>query len=232
MPPTKKRTRAAGPSPRKRAETNLKRYDALMLWMEGHLGFEEIGRRLGVSRARAHQLAKEGMEEFSRERHDLSDYARDRELGVVEMEIREAVEYLAKACTLCKGAASGVMKRCDHCQGTTFEPKTAADPCLQCNGQGVSGDWCRRCKATGNFYPPELRLGAIDRIQRSSDRRAKLLKLYTEAPPDLPYERDFYAELERLTDEELMREIEMLRVPVADKPKRRKSEDEAVALEE
>jgi hypothetical protein len=207
-------SRAPGGGPRKMAEVEIMRRDALVLKTEGHLTFSEIGTRLGVTRQRAHQLFTEALQDVVSERRELAEYALDEELLLIAMEIRHMVEIAARPCDVCSGEAVTKVEVCPTCLGLKKD-LGSDEKCSQCHGQGIVGDWCQACNRTGCFYDPDERMKAIDRIQRSSDRRAKLLGLYAAQKIELPFDRDFYADLERLPNEELDKELNAFMVGVS-----------------
>jgi hypothetical protein len=200
----------------------MKRYDALVMWTEAHLPVREIAKRLNVSPTRAHEYIHEGLAETREQSVDLARYARDREVAVIEMEIREAVDQLLRPCDVCKGRAVSNLQACPTCHGAAVKPGTKDEVCERCDGSGKVGEWCRECERTGFFYGPDQRLRAIDRIRRSSDARAKLLFLYdTPVESEIPYDQEFYEQLQQMSDDELERELEALMVPITTEPEKK-----------
>lgn len=164
----------------RQAAAALRAETILALHVEGRLTHAEIAAEVGVSRQRVHQIIAAALAMAAAERGELAEFALERELLVIDATMREA-------CAI-------FLRKCDACGGDE-ERRTQ----------------CRACKKTGFFYPVRDRLAAIDRCGRSQERRIKLLGLkctaqaqaQRTADPRDGRNRDHYAELEKLSDEEL-----------------------------
>lgn len=191
---------------RKEAQKDVRDHDILILWLEGHYSHAMIGEMLGLTKQRVGQIINELMREVRREKKEMAEFGLERELAMVDMEMREMVKVLATPCVACHGEAEVDVAECESC-GNRDDMKPT---CERCGGRGMTGKFCSVCNLTGNFYDVEYRMRAVDRIQKSSDRRAKLLGLYAPQKVELPVDRDFYADLEKIPDDELTRELEAL----------------------
>lgn len=80
-----------------RAET------ALALYAERRLTYAEIAAELGVSRQRVHQIIKEALADAAERRHQLADFALERELLGLDAALRQAAEILQRPCGECGG---------------------------------------------------------------------------------------------------------------------------------
>lgn len=193
LPPLRPLLRASVPSPedehatsrqpgaRRRTGAALRAARAVALYVEGGLTYAEIGRELGLSCQRVHQIIGVALKEAAERRRDLAEFALERALAVIDAIMREAWEIL--------------LRKCDQCGG---DEKRRAQ--------------CWACERTGYFYRVEDRFAAFDRYARGQDRRIKLLGLEgtVRAQPAASPSRDFYAELQALSDEELDAELERL----------------------
>jgi hypothetical protein len=52
------------------------------------------------------------------------------------------------------------------------------DRCSECNNDEQARGSCQSCGGTGNTYPAEMRLDALDKIARLAERRIRLVGLY------------------------------------------------------
>ena len=74
---------------------------------------------------------------------------------------------------------------------------------------------CGTCDGTGYFYKPYVRMAAIARTGTDQERVFKLLGLNNAGAEDQPPARDFYADLEKLPEEELDKALAAFLVPTA-----------------
>lgn len=159
---------------RRHAAAALRAETILALYAEGGLTYAEIAAQVGVSCQRVHQVVDEALAEAGERRRELAEFALEREFRVIDATMREMYEIIQRKCDACEGDEKRRMQ-------------------------------CTACRKTGYFYPVHHRFAAIDRYARGQERRIKLLRL--DAPAQAQSEanprRDLYAELEKLSDEQL-----------------------------
>ena len=167
------------------------------MYLAGHTNNQVIADRVGLTRQRVHQILKDGLREAADERPNLKTDALDLTLIRLRDTAREA--------------RAIVMRRCAVCNGETSE--CGAEP-------------CKKCKDTGSFFRPSIRLKAMAEYLRVTDQESRLLGLYDLGHHDAPsipgVSEELLREFQALSEAELDERIKEYDVSIKELEERMK----------
>jgi transcriptional regulator with XRE-family HTH domain len=104
---------------RRQIRAGLRAEAILALYVQQGLSYAQIAAKVGVSRQRVQQVIKAALAEAAKRSRGLAEYALDRELGLIEVLIRESAHILLTKCEVC-GGDEVQRTRCETCKKTGY----------------------------------------------------------------------------------------------------------------